>query len=186
MPSPGTPPSRPCGTTPPPTTARCPPTSWTTVSPPSCAKVSGRGALGASSSPAPADPHLARPQVSPETGRTTSPWPRASASTRTTRRRWQAPTCASAPRFKKAPLRAPPTHPHQCCSPAGAPAPPQLAFVSLGSPPQRDFSKNKGFYFCVFPPHLPLCESCCIATKHCGASSLLASPLSPVGHPGHA
>lgn len=46
MPSHGTPPSRPCGTTPPPTTAWCPPTSWTRASPPSCAKVSGpRGFL---------------------------------------------------------------------------------------------------------------------------------------------
>ncbi|KAM6362715.1 uncharacterized protein FN964_004547 isoform 2-T2 [Alca torda] len=83
MPSPDTPPLRPCGTTPPPTTAWCPPTSWTRASPPSCAK------------------------APPATGRTTSLWPRASASTRTMRRRCRAPTCASAPRFEMGPSPAP-------------------------------------------------------------------------------
>lgn len=43
----------------------------------------------------PAQPPLA-PQASLVTGRTTSPWPRARASTSSTRRGWQAPTCASA------------------------------------------------------------------------------------------
>lgn len=43
----------------------------------------------------PAQPPLA-PQVSLVTGRTTSPWPRARASTSSTHRGWRAPTCASA------------------------------------------------------------------------------------------
>lgn len=61
------------------------------------------GAPGAFSLPAPTESLLSRPQAPPETGRTTSLWLRASALTRTTRRRCRAPTCASAPRFEEKP-----------------------------------------------------------------------------------
>lgn len=64
---------------------------------------------GAQPAPAPAEPHLSRPQAPPGTGRTTSPWPRTSALSRTMRRRCQAPTCASALRFEGTLLDAPQT-----------------------------------------------------------------------------
>ncbi|XP_076193055.1 sulfotransferase 1B1-like isoform X2 [Aptenodytes patagonicus] len=144
-----------------------------------------QGAPRVSAPLAPAEPHLARPQALLETGRTTSLWPRASALTRTMHRRCRALTCASAPRSEMVPLHAPPNPPPPILLPSSSPAPPQPACISPAFPRQRDFCKNREFYFCIFLLDLHPCESCCIATKRCRASSHLALPQPHVARPGH-
>lgn len=96
-----------------------------------------QGAPGTLSPLASADPRLARPQAPLETGRTISPWPRASASTRTTCRRCRALTCASAPRSEEASLDAPqPTPPPPVLLPRSisSTTPACLCLTSLPAP----------------------------------------------------